>query len=91
MHPLVVHYKKAKYDVYCARPSKWGNPYIIGVHGNRSEVIAKYKHWLLNNPDLMIQLSELKGKILGCWCAPLPCHCDVLAELANAVDWNEIC
>lgn len=27
--------------------------------------------------------TELKGKILGCWCAPLPCHGDTLAELAN--------
>jgi hypothetical protein len=27
--------------------------------------------------------KELRGKILGCWCAPLPCHADILAEVAN--------
>ena len=26
---------------------------------------------------------ELKGKTLGCWCKPYPCHGDVLAELAD--------
>ena len=89
MNDLVVHFQKHEYDVFIARPSKWGNPYIVGVHGTRSEVIKKYRHWLLNNPDLMKALPELKGKRLGCWCAPEACHGDVLAELANAPDWQD--
>lgn len=28
-------------------------------------------------------LHNLKGKDLVCWCAPLPCHGDVLLRLAN--------
>jgi hypothetical protein len=33
---------------------------------------------------LMTQLAtELKGKVLGCWCKPDACHGDVLAELAD--------
>ena len=28
--------------------------------------------------------AELRGRVLGCFCAPLPCHADVLAEVANA-------
>ena len=28
--------------------------------------------------------DELSGKRLGCFCAPLPCHGDVLAEIANS-------
>jgi hypothetical protein len=31
----------------------------------------------------MAALPELKGRVLGCWCAPLACHGDVLAQLAN--------
>ncbi len=23
------------------------------------------------------------AEVLGCWCSPLPCHGDVLVELAN--------
>ena len=29
-------------------------------------------------------LDELRGLVLGCWCAPRPCHGDVLLWLANA-------
>lgn len=85
-HPLVVHCKKSKYDVYVGRGSKWGNPFVIGKDGTRKEVIKKYKKWLLNNPSLLKDLPELKGKILGCWCFPKECHGDILAELANNVE-----
>lgn len=82
-HPLVVHCKKSEYDIYIGRGSIWGNPYIIGKDGTRAEVIAKYKKYLLTNTFLMGKIIELKGKRLGCWCAPEACHGDVLAELAN--------
>lgn len=82
--PKVVHCRKEPYDVYIGRPSKWGNPFVIGKDGNRDEVIKKHKHWLLHNSKLMQSLPELKGKTLGCFCAPLPCHGDILLELANA-------
>lgn len=77
----IVHCKKEYYDVYIGRPSKWGNPFIIGRDGTREEVIQKYKRWILNQSKLMEDLPELKGKILGCWCKPLSCHGDVLIEL----------
>lgn len=83
-HPLVVHFRYAPPEtVYVGRPGKWGNPFEIGKHGTRAEVIAKYEKYLRNRPDLMEALPELKGKLLGCWCAPKPCHADVLARLAN--------
>lgn len=81
---LVVHSKRAPYDVYIGRPSKWGNPFAIGRDGTREQVIAKYEEWLRTQPDLMAALPELHGKVLGCWCAPQACHGDVLARLANA-------
>lgn len=79
----VVHCKREAYDVYIGRPSIWGNPFIIGKDGTREEVIEKYRNWILNNEYLMSRLHELKGKTLGCWCAPKACHGDVLLELAN--------
>ena len=27
---------------------------------------------------------DLRGKRLGCWCVPLPCHAEVIAEIADA-------
>jgi len=79
----VVHCKKARYDVYIGRPSIWGNPFEIDKDGTRGEVIDKYRDWLLGQPELLAQLASLRGKTLGCWCAPLACHGHVLEELAN--------
>lgn len=76
----VVHCKKEPYDVYIGRPSKWGNPFVVGRDGDRTEVIEKYKTWLYTHP---LPYEELRGKILGCWCSPHPCHGDILMELAN--------
>lgn len=84
MSKFVVHCKKEAYNVYIGRPSKWGNPYIIGKDGDRKEVIRKYKEWLSRNEQLMCEAKkELKGKRLGCFCAPQACHGDVLSAIAN--------
>jgi hypothetical protein len=69
--------------VYIGRPSLWGNPFAIGRDGTRDEVITKFEAWIVGKPALMARLPELKGKRLICWCAPLPCHGDVLHHLAN--------
>lgn len=84
-HPLsfVVNCKLEAYEVYVGRPSKWGNPFVIGPHGTRQEVIAKYREWLLQQPELIAALPELRGKVLGCHCWPAECHAEVLARLAN--------
>ena len=82
----VVNLRKEKYDVYIGRGSKWGNKFILGLHGNRDEVIEKYRVWILNNNELMSCLDELRGKVLGCYCKPLACHGDVLIELAMDED-----
>ncbi len=76
----VVNKYKQPYDIYIGRGSKWGNPFIIGQDGNREEVINKYENYLLNNPELLNSLHELKGKTLGCFCKPKPCHGDVLIK-----------
>ena len=83
MRTRVVHCKKSKYDVYVGRPGVWGNPFTMGKDGTREEVIQKYREWIVTQPILMQGLRGLKGRTLACWCAPMPCHGDVLAELAD--------
>lgn len=87
----VVHCKREKFDVYIGRPSRWGNPYSHLATSaaafrvaTREEAVSKYEAWLLQQPELMAALPELKGKVLGCWCKPKSCHGDVLLRLANA-------
>ena len=69
--------------VYIGRPSKWGNPFVIGKECTREEAIFMYENWILKQPELMAALHELRGKTLLCYCAPLECHGDVLAWLAD--------
>ncbi|NGM37981.1 MULTISPECIES: DUF4326 domain-containing protein [Methylobacterium] len=66
------------------RGSKWGNPFVIGRDGDRATVIARYERWLADQHHLLRALDELRGCDLVCWCAPLPCHGDLLMRLANA-------
>ena len=75
--------------VYVGRPSVWGNPYVRrGATSTFSvwevdDPIAAYETWLLSQPKLMAMLPDLRGRHLYCWCAPKPCHGDVLLRLAN--------
>lgn len=68
--------------VYCGRPSKWGNPYTIGRDGNRDQVIRLFRENININLVNAAQ-KELRGRDLICFCAPLPCHLDVLISIAN--------
>ena len=71
--------------VYVGRPSKWGNPFTIRKDGTRNGVIEKFRQWFNESGyhGSVVDIRELQGKDLVCWCAPLPCHADVLLELAN--------
>ncbi len=67
--------------------SEFLNPYKIGEHGSRDEVISKYKemidHKINTVPNFKAKILNLKDKNLGCWCKPEACHADILFELAN--------
>lgn len=79
----VVDKRYAPYDVDITRSGKWGNPFRIGVDGDRATVIQMYRAYLLTKPNLLEDLHELANKRLGCVCAPRPCHGDVLRELVR--------
>ena len=92
MNTKVVHCKKQPFDVYIGRPSKWANPFTHKTNtrarhivASRDEAIAAYREYILNGDGkhLLKDLHELKNKTLGCWCKPLACHGDVLAELVR--------
>lgn len=60
--------------------SKWANPYPVKQYG-RDKVLEMYRQHILQSPDLLNFLPELEGKVLACWCAPEPCHGDILKEM----------
>jgi hypothetical protein len=53
--------------------------------GDRKTVIENYaQHYLPYKPSLLSRLAELRGRALACWCAPEPCHGDVLLQLLRS-------
>lgn len=92
MPTVVVNRRIEIADVYIGRGSPWGNPFSHVPSGfntirvaTRADAIARYREWIQTQPQLLAKLHTLRGKILGCYCAPLACHGDVLAELADAL------
>lgn len=83
-------HQKCSHDVYVGRPSPLGNPYAMTGEGMRSEVIEQYTKWLIAN--LGDQVVKTKLDMIGarlqvgldvhlvCWCAPLPCHADIIKQ-----------
>lgn len=66
------------------RRTPWGNPFELPADGDRDTVIRNYEqHYLPYKPSLLDRLHQLKGKALGCWCAPEPCHGDILKNGAD--------
>lgn len=55
--------------IYVGRGTPWGNPFRLGVDGTRDEVCDRFEREILPSLDV----SDLRGKHLVCFCAPLPC------------------
>ena len=64
--------------------SKWGNPYVITWNFNRRQAVQHYKVYIHRNKELLQSLGELRGKTLGCWCAPRWCHGHILKQLLDS-------
>jgi len=83
--------------VNVARPSKFGNPFIVGKPGGAftAKVVDRRHAYLLfksiaphNEKLVAAARQELRGNNLACWCPdddPYEdcCHAAVLLELAN--------
>jgi hypothetical protein len=73
------------------RPSLLGNPFVIGTHGTREQVIEKYRCWLRDQyryktkvyNALMVlveRVSNGEDIVLVCCCSPKPCHAEVIKD-----------
>lgn len=68
--------------VYVGRGSRWGNPFRISFAQTREQVIERFRCETLPTLDV----RPLIGKSLVCYCAPRPCHADVLMEAARKLE-----
>lgn len=83
--------------------SRWANPWNARVVG-RERAVALYARWIAGDPEAAALLQagrwhkptideirrELRGKVLACWCEPLPCHGHVLAAIADEMPGGEV-
>ena len=67
------------------RSTKWGNPFKFPTkfYPTRKDVIEAYRLHITVGEGKHLPIEELRGKDLVCWCYPLPCHADILLEIAN--------
>lgn len=74
-------------------PGCFGNPFFlkdVNDDEERNRVVEKYREYFYNkintDPEFYLAVMQLKGKRLGCFCAPKRCHGDVIVEYLNTVD-----
>lgn len=91
---VAVNIYKEKYDVYCGRAGKgqdgyFGNPFKLTSESQRGDTLEKFREYFYNrlesDPEFKMRVGKLKGKRLGCFCAPKPCHADIIAEYVNGL------
>lgn len=98
MRKVVHIKSRRPYDVRIDRATKWGNRYThrkdiaarrqdtTYVEGGREAAIEAYRQDLWRRIKAgevtLDELANLHGKTLACWCAPRPCHGDVLVRAA---------
>lgn len=74
------------------RGSPLGNPFKIGVYGDRATCIQAYEAWLINqikqgNLEIKAALTHIAnqatsgGVDLVCCCAPQVCHGEIIKQL----------
>ncbi|MDD4931452.1 MAG: DUF4326 domain-containing protein [Candidatus Colwellbacteria bacterium] len=73
------------------KESKWHNPFKVDEKNTIDKVLDDFLFYMksggrFGGRNLMEDLPELKGKVLGCWCKKKgneQCHGDVLVNLLN--------
>jgi len=60
--------------------SKWANPFTLKKCASRQDCLDKYEDYIRKS-NLINDIKELEGKVLGCWCHPEGCHGHVLQKL----------
>ena len=87
----VVHCRRHPYNIYGGRPGPFGNPFSHKPDtcaryrvASLDEAIEKHETWFLSNPELIERVKrEMTGKVIGCWCSPNRCHCDIYSRVCN--------
>lgn len=80
------------YPVTAGLDGYFGNPFDLKNRRDdeeRKKVLEQYREYfefrLQEDPEFKEKILSLRGKRLGCFCAPKLCHGDVIAEYLNGL------
>lgn len=73
--------KKSPSNLYVGRPSIFGNPFKIGVDGDRNLCMEKFEKHARASEKILQNICSLGNRTLGCFCAPERCHAEVLRSM----------
>ena len=92
----VVNVRTENCDVYIGRGSIFGNTF---THLKLDDTKAQYKvktrqesidryhdyfyYKIEHDPEFLEEVMKLKDKKLGCYCQPLPCHGQIIADFID--------
>ena len=85
----VVNIRYAACDVYIGRAGRgedgyFRNPFRLLPGMSRGAALDRYRSYfygrLRTDPEFRQRIHALKGKRLGCFCKPYPCHRDIIKE-----------
>ena len=91
MKTKIVNLKHEKYDIYIGRSGHNKDGYFGRIcpicrnsHNDAGDTIRCYTIYFISRMqhDTMFKemVLQLRGKVLGCFCKPGPCHGDVIKE-----------
>lgn len=90
MRTIVVNLRKEPYDVYCGRAGNGQSGYFGNPHRTVAEFKDYFSHRIGCDPVFKQAVEGLRGKRLGCFCAPKPCHVDVYVEYLEGKDDSQL-
>ena len=85
----VVNLRLEPFDVYIGRPGRghegyFGNPIRERTAAGMERFRDYFTKRVARDPEFRRRVLALRGKRLGCFCKPGPCHGDVIATWVNA-------
>ena len=91
----MVNIRKESCDVYIGRAGQgkdgyFGNPFRLETTMTRGGTLDRYRkyfyHRLSADEEFRRRIGELRGKTLGCFCKPNPCHGDIIKEYLDRME-----
>lgn len=85
-----VYIGRKMYSHGISYPGYFGNPFTRKPNQPRGSTLEAYELWarrqIESNEIFRENVKKLAGKVLVCFCAPHPCHGDVLATLCEELN-----